>query len=294
MKVLVLGGTGLLGKEVVNLLKNSAGYDIYWTSRDGRDSSIAFNIIGGDITQLIHDVRPDLVINATVVKHWRNGSSAIRAREMFIVNSWFPRKLTRLAHNFQFNFIHISTNAVFSGFKGNYGTNDFTFPASYYGITKRLGECKSSRTLTIRTSFVQDKQILNNGQRKEAPINNSLKRKIKVSTKDIWNGVTDSILSNLILGIAKNSEFIFGLYHFVPAGSLSKIELLSWCNQNLWNGTITLEEKHRIWGRRLTLISQPDTSQLLWKLAGYNRTPYIGEIFTSAEPAQSVDRYGEK
>ena len=286
MRILVLGGTGILGNEVVETLNKSSGFDVYWTSRTGEPSSIAFNVIGGNLAHLLDQVDPDLVINATVVKHWRTENLLRNAFEMYLVNSWFPNRLSKLALKYRFKVIHLSTNAVFSGIKGNYHPKDFPFPGSYYGFTKRLGESKNSKTLIIRTSFVEHRELWNNEKAIKCEQANLPDQKIEVFSRDSWNGVTHSILANLILGMAKRSEFIHGLYHFVPIGSLSKLELVSWRNKTQWNGMKIILEKKRIWRRKLTLISDPTESLLLWTIAGYHRIPLINEIFTSGEKTQ--------
>jgi dTDP-4-dehydrorhamnose reductase len=286
MRILVLGGTGILGNEVVDVFKKSTGFDVYWTSRTGRGSSITFNVTSGNLTRLIEQVDPELVINATVVKHWRTGNLLRNAFEMYRVNSWFPRKLSRLALNYRFKVIHLSTNAVFSGIKGNYQPKDFPFPASYYGFTKRLGESQNFETLIIRTSFVEHRELWNSEKTNNSKNAIPSGKEIIVFSKDRWNGVTHSILANLILGMAKRSEFLHGLYHFVPIGSLSTLEFVSWRNKNQWSGMKNILEKNRIWKRKLTLVSDPADSLLLWSLAGYHHVPLINEIFTSVEKAQ--------
>ena len=286
MRILVLGGTGILGNALVDIFEKAAGFDVYWTSKTGRGSSITFNVTSGNLARLIEQVDPDFVINATVVKHWRAGNLLRNLFDMYLVNSLFPRKLSRLALKYRFKVIHLSTNAVFSGIKGNYRPKDFPFPASYYGFTKRLGESANSKTLVIRTSFVEHPEIWSSEKENTSAHAMLSGQEIVVFSKDSWNGVTHSILANLILGIAKRSEFMHGLYHFVPIGSLSKLELVSWRNKTQWNGMKIILEKNRIWRRKLTLVSNPTESLLLWNLAGYHRIPLISEIFTSGEKTQ--------
>jgi dTDP-4-dehydrorhamnose reductase len=286
MKILVFGGTGMLGKEVVDILKKTNGFDVYWTSRNGLGSSVLFNVINDDVAILIKRLSPDLVINATVLKHWRFGNYVKNALEMYLVNTRFPRTLSKLAVKHGFSLIHLSTNAVFSGFKGNYQLKDFTFPTSFYGFTKRLGESKNSKTMTIRTSFVQDRKISTAESLENSESSTDHVGVISVFPKDRWSGVTSSILSNLILGIAKSPSLKHGLHHFVPIGSLSKLELMSWCNRTQWDGAKTILEKPRLWRRRLTLLSDLNESKQLWNLAGFDRVPLISDVFISAEKAE--------
>jgi dTDP-4-dehydrorhamnose reductase len=286
MKILVIGGTGILGKEVVDIFKKTKGFDVYWTSRTGIGSSVLFNAINNDVDILIKRVSPDLVINATVVKRWRFRNYVKNALEMYIVNTRFPRTLSKLAVKHGFSLIHISTNAVFSGIKGDYRSKDFTFPISFYGFTKRLGESKNSRTMVIRTSFVQDRKIFKVESRENSANSSGHVGVISVFPKDRWSGVTSSILTNLILGIAQSPNFKHGLYHFVPIGSLSKLELMSWCNKTQGDGTQTILEKPRHWGRKQTLLSDLNESKQLWILAGFDHVPLISDVFISAEKAE--------
>ena len=50
--------------------------------------------------------------------------------------------------------LHISTDCVFSGEKGNYSDNSYKDSKDLYGLSKNKGEVKNKFTATIRTSFI--------------------------------------------------------------------------------------------------------------------------------------------
>ena len=50
--------------------------------------------------------------------------------------------------------IHVSSDCVFSGKKGNYSENDETDANDLYGITKAAGEIKDNNNITVRTSTI--------------------------------------------------------------------------------------------------------------------------------------------
>ena len=129
-KVLVIGGKGMLGHKLVQRL-TSAGFDT-WTTLHGTFSDV--NLLAFSITPalsrmsmsptLIHVRRaielaqPDVVVNAVgVIKQLPASQNVV---PHFAINSIFPHRLAELADEFGFRLIHISTDCVFDGEKGNY------------------------------------------------------------------------------------------------------------------------------------------------------------------------------
>ena len=62
--------------------------------------------------------------------------------------------LKKLSDEIGAKLIHISTDCVFSGNKGNYTENDFRDADDVYGRSKALGEVVNEKDLTIRTSII--------------------------------------------------------------------------------------------------------------------------------------------
>jgi dTDP-4-dehydrorhamnose reductase len=133
-----------------------------------------------------------------------------------------PHYLDKLSAEYQFKFIHISTDCVFSGQKGDYDEEDFTDATSFYGRTKSLGEIKNDRNLTFRTSIVGP-DIKENGI---GLFNWFMKQdgQVKGFNNVIWTGVTTLELAK---SIEKSFDLeITGLYHLVNNQKINKYDLL--------------------------------------------------------------------
>lgn len=148
MKILVLGGTGMLGHQLVKSL--SANHEVYASGRnalDARDGSLVCLRANMDW------YRPEIVLNAVGVIPQRPTHTESTA-EMIEVNALFPHKLAKIACQFGARLIHFSTDCVFSGRKGNYDEYDLAAPTDLYGRTKLLGEVTGEGCLTLRTSII--------------------------------------------------------------------------------------------------------------------------------------------
>ena len=72
-----------------------------------------------------------------------------------IINSKFPQLISKISQQYDFKFIHVSTDCVFNGNKGNYVETDKPNDFSEYSLTKRNGEIKDNiNTITLRTSGI--------------------------------------------------------------------------------------------------------------------------------------------
>ena len=64
------------------------------------------------------------------------------------------KKLAKFCYQKKIYLIHISTDCVFSGKKGNYSETSKKDAKDLYGKTKAMGEVKNKYCSTIRTSFI--------------------------------------------------------------------------------------------------------------------------------------------
>ena len=69
-----------------------------------------------------------------------NLSNKKNLNDVFYINSIFPATLSLLSTKLNYRFIHISTDCVFNGKKGNYTERDLTDGNDYYARSKILGE----------------------------------------------------------------------------------------------------------------------------------------------------------
>jgi len=245
MRILILGGDGMLGHSLFCLLKGK--YDVKVTLRQDMSTYNAFRIFNADNAYTGIDVRysdrllevlasfhPDVIVNAVgIVKQRLNAKESIPTIE---INSLFPQRLAIICKTVGAKLIHLSTDCVFSGQKGNYRENDLPDAEDLYGRTKLLGEVYESHCLTLRTSMI-GKEL----SRKTSLLEWFLSKKgaIKGYKKAIFSGFTTLELSRIIENLIINRPEIHGLYH-VSSTPITKYDLLSMIKKQL-NLSVTIE-----------------------------------------------------
>ena len=97
-------------------------------------------------------MRPSVVVNCIgVVKQRAQGLQPVPC---ITINALFPHQLASALEGSGARLIHISTDCVFRGDRGAYTDTDLPDATDLYGVTKALGEVRSSRVLTLRTSVI--------------------------------------------------------------------------------------------------------------------------------------------
>ena len=187
-KVLIFGATGMAGHIVYYYLQNTGRYEVvnavYRTKLT--DDSIVVDVTDKDaVANLVRETRSDLIINffGVLIK-----GSIDHPYNAIFINAYFPHLLKKLADEVGAKLIHVSTDCVFSGKKGNYNESDFRDADDIYGRSKALGEIINDKDLTIRTSIIGPELKLNG----EGLFHWFMHQKGKVNgfTTAIWGGVT--------------------------------------------------------------------------------------------------------
>ncbi|WP_270181670.1 dTDP-4-dehydrorhamnose reductase family protein [Alkalihalobacillus sp. CinArs1] len=220
MKLLVLGGKGMAGHMIVDYFQRKDGWDVSYTCRDSNSGGIYLDVlIPSQVEELIDQMKPDIVINAIGIL---NQHAERNKTEAFQVNSLLPHQLAKLTKRYGGKLVHISTDCVFSGEKGDYTEFDSKDGTSVYAKTKAMGEVNDDSALTIRTSIVGP-------ELKKDGIGLLLwfmqqKGEIKGYKNMMWNGVTTLELAKAIDCLLLNN--VTGLYHLCVGEKVSKYELL--------------------------------------------------------------------
>lgn len=141
-RVLITGANGQLGRAINQLLKDRE--DISLINTCVMDSS-AYCPIKLDITNpmgvmnLVQDLRPQIIINCAA--HTQVDLCETDQERAYAINALGPKHLAEAAQAVEAKLIHISTDYVFNGEKGEaYTEEDDTDPKSVYGATKLAGE----------------------------------------------------------------------------------------------------------------------------------------------------------
>jgi len=142
MKVLLIGGSGLLGKEL-----QAINRDMECPTRIGFDITEPLSAWSN-----IQDF--DIVINAAAFKD--NRSIELDPRTAIETNIIGAARLSLACYENNIRYVYISTDYIYPGDRGNYHETDPILPANIYAWTKLGGECSAKAVknhLIVRTTF---------------------------------------------------------------------------------------------------------------------------------------------
>lgn len=229
-KILLFGATGMAGHVAYYYLRNTGKYEltnvIYRTKLT--DDSIIVDVTNKDaVSEVVRKTNPDLIINCIGILI--KGSKEHPDNAIFI-NAYFPHLLKKLSDEVGAKLIHISTDCVFSGKKGNYTEEDFRDADDVYGRSKALGEIINEKDLTIRTSIIGP-ELKKNG---EGLFHWFMQQTGKINgfKTAIWGGVTTLELAKAI--DAAIEKQLTGLVQLSNGIGISKYDLLHLFKE-IWN-----------------------------------------------------------
>lgn len=228
MRFLILGCNGMAG-HMISLYLKEKGHSVMGLARsksglvdsvtgDASNPELLRNLIGID--------QYDSIINCIGILNQfaeKDKASAV------YLNSYLPHYLARLTEGTDTQVIHMSTDCVFSGARGEYAEDDLRDGATFYDRSKALGELDDDKNLTLRNSIVgpdikkEGIGLMNWFLQQQGTVNGY--------TKAIWTGQTTLQLAKTMEIAAK--EKVHGLYNMVPDNSISKFDLLDLFNRYL-------------------------------------------------------------
>lgn len=231
--ILVLGASGMLGNAVYRTFATSSGFEVFGTVRSG---ATIINLPEGAKGQLLSGVdveqtdslvaafekaRPDVVINCIgLVKQLAAANDPLVTLP---INSMLPHRLARLAALVDARLIHVSTDCVFTGAKGNYVESDTPDALDLYGRSKLLGEVDYPNAVTLRTSIIGTEMNSAHGLVGWFLAQNGA---VKGYAKAVFSGLPTAVLAQVMRDhVIPNAEFR-GVWH-VSAEPIDKFSLLN-------------------------------------------------------------------
>lgn len=235
--VLVLGGTGMLGHKLAEVL--APDFAVLATRRtggvtvpapgvrmldgvDGRDTAA--------VGRLLDRHRPDALLNAVgAVKQAMSLAGTSRA-DAVALNALLPCRLAELCGERGIRLIQFSTDCVFSGrpdgVRGPVGYRETDPPDArdLYGLAKLLGEPEGPGCLVLRTSIIGRELRGRLGlvewflSRREPAV--------RGWSRALFSGLTTLELARLVGRLLRERPGLDGLWH-VAADPISKFDLLS-------------------------------------------------------------------
>jgi dTDP-4-dehydrorhamnose reductase len=232
-RVLVLGGTGMLGHVVFSQLAAAASLEVFATVRDRGEAARWFSpeLLSRCLSQVdafnfdsliraLGATQPQVVINCIgIVKQSYLAKDPVTS---IYLNSLFPHRLALSCRLGGARLINLSTDCVFDGDRGNYREEDPVSAHDLYGLSKALGEVTSQGCLTLRTSMIGHEL-----RGKLGLIEWFLAQEDEVGgfTRAIFSGFPTVILAGVIRNFLIANSELTGVYH-ISAAPIAKYDLL--------------------------------------------------------------------
>ena len=219
MKILITGANGLLGNELVSVLKNDHSLILFSHSQlDISDSE--------SVNKQIDSSLPDIIINSAA--YTQVDACETNYDLAYKSNAIGPKNLANKCKQLGIPFIHISTDYVFEGNEKNnkpMKEDDKLGPKTVYGKTKLEGENlvkqNCDKYFILRTAWLygEGKNFV------KTMLNLSKKNKeLKVVNDQIGSPTYAKDLAKAIKEIIDKKSDKYGIYHVTNKGEVSWYE----------------------------------------------------------------------
>ncbi len=232
MRVLILGGAGMLGHKLWQVFRDR--FDTWVTVRADYQAYSRYNFFDpqrtmssvdafdfDSVTRAVAQVQPHVVVNCIgIIKQLPTAHDPVISVS---INTLFPHQLANLCQVAETRLIHFSTDCVFSGRKGMYDEEDISDAEDLYGRTKFLGEVSRKNCLTLRTSVIGRELATTHGL-----LEWFLSHRggcVSGYTQAIFSGFTSIALAQMVVNIIEQQPDLSGIYH-AASEPINKYELL--------------------------------------------------------------------
>ena len=287
MKILILGGSGMLGHKLAQAWHER--FEVWTTVRADVRKYERFGILPMDRTiphvqaesfdTVMHSLalaRPDVVVNCIgVIKQLPTAKDPIPT---LTFNSIFPHRVAALCRAAGVRMITFSTDCVFNGRRGKYSEEDFSDAEDLYGRSKFLGEVAGDGALTLRTSII-GREIESAHSLVEWFLSNRGGR-VKGFTNAIYTGFPTIVLADILADLIENHQELSGICQ-VASDPINKYDLLCLV-RDAFQADIEIEPFDEFYCdrsldstrfRALTGYQQPGWGEMIERMAA-DRTPY--------------------
>ena len=229
MKILILGIDGMIGHKIAQSLNNN--FDVIGSLRkDINSQSLGLkncslfkrDFLVDNFISFFNKISPDVIINCVGITI-RRGVSKNFLNTKFL-NQQFPHEINNWVSKNNKKLIHLSTDCVFDGIKGNYIDDEKPNANDIYGLTKSKGEINNDKALTIRCSMV-GREIFNHTELFEW-LYSMKNKKIQGYTNVLYSGVTTVWMGRVIYKLLSENIDLNGIYN-IASKPISKYQLLS-------------------------------------------------------------------
>ncbi len=230
MKILILGGNGMLGHQFLRAWQGR--HDVRVTlhhqpsdyAADLFTSSNSYYGIDVSSIQKLEEVmqsfRPDAVVNAIGVTKQRADDSSLIPT--IGINALFPHRLADLCGKYGARLVHMSTDCIFSGKIGYYDEQAVSDAGDLYGRSKYLGEVNQPHVITLRKSTIGLELDGAHGLIEWFLEQNG---EIRGYRKAIYSGLISIELARVIEDVLVNHTTLSGIWN-VASEPINKYDLL--------------------------------------------------------------------
>lgn len=230
--ILVLGATGMLGNAVLRAFAGDDRFSVRGTARNERSRALLppdlrEHVLTGvdagqfdSLTSVLAQTKPDIVVNCIgLIKQLADADDPLVALP---VNALLPHRLARLCAIRDTRLIHVSSDCVFAGARGDYVESDRPDANDLYGRSKLLGEVAYPNAITLRTSIIGHEL---GSARALIDWFLSQEGRTKGYRQAIFSGLPTVELARVIRDFVLPRPELRGLYH-VSAAPIAKYDLL--------------------------------------------------------------------
>lgn len=245
MRILILGGNGMIGHHLVQSL--SQRHHVKATFRQFSAFYGTQNVLGDEdiisqidvrvthrLNTILENFSPDVVINSTGVT--KQLVDKIGITSTIHVNSLFPHHLARMCEQHRCRLVQFSTDCIFSGAKGSYNESDNADATDIYGRSKILGEVDADHVVTLRKSTVGLETGYKHGLVEWFL---SQRGEVKGFTNAFFTGVITAELVQVIEKILIEFPLLSGVWN-VAGPRISKFDLLTKLQREIKKDDITI------------------------------------------------------
>lgn len=179
----------------------------------------AFEI--SSIAKAVVAAKPHCVINCIGLVKQR--PDANDAEQAIYLNALFPHLVADICSQHGARLVHLSTDCVFSGARGNYRETDAPDPVDMYGRSKLLGEVDRPGVLTLRTSMI-GRELSGSLSLTEWFLSQTA-APVKGFTNARFSGLTTRVAAREIASLIERSPNLSGIFH-LAGEPISKYDLL--------------------------------------------------------------------
>jgi dTDP-4-dehydrorhamnose reductase len=238
LRVLILGARGMLGHTLCRVFATK--FDTWASVRSSNQEQTAHFQSGvrfvsaldaqnlDSVERSLDLATPDAVVNCIgVIKQRPESNDPL---ESIAINALFPHRLASLCRKRDIRLLHVSTDCVFSGSRGNYTEDDQSDANDLYGRTKYLGEVSGQGCLTVRTSIIGRELGTQFGLLEW--LRSMRGGTVRGYSNAVFSGLTTQSLAAIIATVLDRHTELEGLYQ-IASEPISKLDLLQMLNKEL-------------------------------------------------------------